>query len=180
MYENMKKKKWMKRNELFYGNGPIYIRLLCGFLVKQHWSCNGNDDNDHLALLKGYCLLVVYSRSNPCQAGRRPLFGKATTKRRANELAKASLSLSLSAGLSNQCPYLLNVIAGFRTSLDKHYVQFFRFSLALLRRHLALVGKVGFVAHQHDDHVAAALRSHVIDPFRRLMKWIRVCKGGRE
>jgi len=72
--------------------------------------------------------------------------------------------------------HLLHVVSGFSTRFDKHYVQLFRFSLALLRRHLPLVGQISFISHQHDDHVAPTLRSHVVDPLWRLMKGIGIWK----
>ena len=40
--------------------------------------------------------------------------------------------------------------------------------LPLVGGDLSLLGEVRLVAHQHDDHVRAALRSHVVDPFTRL------------
>lgn len=68
---------------------------------------------------------------------------------------------------------LLNVVARLRTRLDEHHVQLLGLALALLRRHLPLVRQVRLVAHQHDDHVAAPFRAHVIDPLGRLVE--RVC-----
>lgn len=68
---------------------------------------------------------------------------------------------------------LLNVVARLRARLDEHHVQLLGLSFSLLRRHLSFIGQVRLVAHQHNDHVAASFRAHIVNPLRCLMK--RIC-----
>jgi hypothetical protein len=39
---------------------------------------------------------------------------------------------------------------------------------------LPLVGKVGLVAHQHDNHIVSALRSNIVDPLGGLLERVSV------
>lgn len=47
---------------------------------------------------------------------------------------------------------------------------------ACQRRHLPLVSQVCFVAHKHDDDIAAPLRPDVINPLRGLLEGVEVCR----
>mmetsp|Transcript_45222 Transcript_45222/g.114492 ORF Transcript_45222/g.114492 Transcript_45222/m.114492 type:complete len:307 (-) Transcript_45222:164-1084(-) len=60
----------------------------------------------------------------------------------------------------------LDVEACLGGGLDEHDVELARLGVALLDAHLPLVHQVRLVAHQHHDHVAAALRPHLLDPAR--------------
>lgn len=68
----------------------------------------------------------------------------------------------------------LDVVAELGTRLDEHEVVLLGFVLALLRRDLALVVQIRLVAHEHDDDVVAALRSHVVDPLLGILEGFRV------
>ena len=41
-------------------------------------------------------------------------------------------------------------------------------------QYLALVAEISLVTNQHDDDIAAALRTNVVNPLGCLMEWIRV------
>lgn len=72
--------------------------------------------------------------------------------------------------------HLLHIISSLCAGFDEHNIQLLRFSLALLGRYLSLVGQIRFVADQHDNHIGAPFCAHVVDPFRGLVKRIRVWK----
>lgn len=65
---------------------------------------------------------------------------------------------------------LLHIESGFRTRLNEHDIQFLRFLLSLLFRHLPLVLQISLVADQHDDDVVSALCAYVVNPFGRLVE----------
>lgn len=64
----------------------------------------------------------------------------------------------------------LDIRADLGTRLDEQGAAPFRFVLAHLRRHLALIAQIRFVAYEHDDDVVAALATHVVNPFARVLK----------
>ena len=80
---------------------------------------------------------------------------------------------STAAAAPCQAPHLCR-------GLDEHDVQLARLGIALLDRHLPLVHQVCLVAHQHDDHIAAALRPHLLHPPLDVEEGLAVCatRGG--